>query len=82
MDSLFRPVHEKAKAGQFMVPGGYEVLKAEIERIEKNYLKAQETQELGPQFKDVLLKYQQDEVNIQTTMFKLWDSIKLTQRFS
>ena len=62
MESLFGRVQEKAKAGQFMVPGGYEVLKAEVERIEKKYLKTQETEELGPQFKDVLLKFQQVEV--------------------
>ncbi len=60
MESLFGPVQEKAKAGQFMVPGGYKVLKAEIEEIEKNYLKSQA--KLGPQFKDVLLRFQQAEV--------------------
>ncbi len=62
MESLFAPVQEKAKAGQFMVPGGYEVLKGEIEKIEKNYLKMQDKEDLGPQFKDVLLRFQQAEV--------------------
>ncbi len=62
MESLFEPVQEKAKAGRFMVPGGYKILKAEIEEIEKNYLKRQDKEDLGPQFKDVLLRFQQAEV--------------------
>ena len=62
MKSFFDPVKERAKAGEFMVPGGYQILKEAIETVEKNYQMTRNTEEMGPQFSAVLILFQQDEV--------------------
>jgi hypothetical protein len=59
----FKPVNEKVKAGDFMFPGGFEVLKAEIEKVKTKYLLTWETEELGPKFIDVLREFQQTTVS-------------------
>ena len=66
MKYFFDPVKERAKAGEFMVPGGFQILKEAIETVEKNYQMIRNIEEMGPQFSAVLILFQQDEVGAST----------------
>ena len=71
MKYFFDPVKERAKAGEFMVPGGFQILKDAIETVEKNYHMIRNTEEMGPQFSAVLILFQQDEVGASTNFFTI-----------
>lgn len=62
MLALFAPVKSSVKAGNFTVPGGYKSLKKSIEDVEEKYKEASRHEEMGSKFKEVLIRFQNEEV--------------------
>ena len=74
MKSFFDQVKERAKAGDFMVPGGFKILKETIEVVERNYQITRNFEEMGPQFSAVHIQYQQNEVSFNLSKVTLLPS--------
>ena len=62
MLSLFAPIKSRADAGEFLASGGYKVLQKLIEKLQSQYLRAVETEEMGPKFFEVQIKFQEEVV--------------------
>jgi hypothetical protein len=62
--ALFDPIKQRAKSGEFMAPGGHEVLKKAISDLVESFKRASRTEELGPKASQVLHQYQEQEVGL------------------
>ena len=62
INSFFGPLKDRVKAGEFMVPGGFKLLKAAVETMEKQVQDAGRKDEMGPKFSEVLVRFQNKEV--------------------
>ena len=62
MNSFYGRLKDRVKSGEFMKPGGYELLKSAVESLEKQFQDAGRKEEMGPKFSEVLIRYQNNEV--------------------
>ena len=62
MCCFFDPVNERAKAGGFMVAGGYKILKEALAIVERNYQLKRNSEEMGSKFSAVLEHFQNHKV--------------------
>jgi hypothetical protein len=62
MLSLYEPIKNRADSGEFLAPGGYKVLHKLIETFESQYKSAEESEEMGPKFFEVQVKFQEEVV--------------------
>ena len=62
--NLFAPIKNRAEAGEFLAPGGYKVFQKLIEELQSKYRRAGETEEMGPKFFEVQIKFQEEVVKL------------------
>ena len=74
LSKLFEPIEAKMN-DSFVVPGGYGLLKPEIDRLKMNYLEISMNEELGPCKGKVLKDFEDERVCI---YFFLFCSFQLT----
>lgn len=60
--SLFDPIKNRADAGEFLAPGGYKVLQKLIQKLQSDYIRAGESEEMGPKFFEIQIKFQEEVV--------------------
>ena len=69
--ALFAPIKNRTDAGEFLAPGGYKVFQKLIEKLQSQYLRAGETEEMGPKFFEVQIKFQEEVVTSLKVLFSI-----------
>lgn len=62
LSSLYAPIKNRADSGEFLAPGGYKVLQKLIDSFQSQCLSAEESEEMGPKFFEVQVKFQEEVV--------------------